>query len=79
MYSRRHSISQEFEAVPAARAVDTPVQLLLPLALFGGGSYRTRALSRHTDTQIAVMQKFLDVGIDVSEPEKDVFKVVVDR
>ncbi|HEX3762468.1 MAG TPA: RNA 3'-terminal phosphate cyclase [Kofleriaceae bacterium] len=45
-------------------------QLLLPLAVAGGGRFRTLPLSRHATTNIATIQAFLDVAIDVApEPE----------
>ena len=59
-------------AVQEARgylAADVPVgrhladQLLLPLALAGGGSFRTLPLSAHSTTNIDVLQRFLDVKI----------------
>ncbi|MHC5010974.1 MAG: RNA 3'-terminal phosphate cyclase [Planctomycetota bacterium] len=62
------------EAVRAARRylrADVPVgehladQLLLPLALAGGGAYRTLPLSSHTQTQIDLLGAFLDTSIEV--------------
>ena len=41
-------------------------QLLLPLALAGGGSFVTNAISRHAETNIEVIGKFLDVDISTS-------------
>jgi RNA 3'-terminal phosphate cyclase (ATP) len=38
-------------------------QLLLPLALAGGGSFATGPLSLHTTTNIEIIKKFLDVDI----------------
>jgi len=40
-------------------------QLLIPLALAGGGSFRTTAPSLHVVTNIDVIRRFLDVDIDV--------------
>ncbi|MGE0546626.1 MAG: RNA 3'-terminal phosphate cyclase [Kofleriaceae bacterium] len=40
-------------------------QLLLPMAVAGGGAFRTRALSLHATTNIATIQRFLDVPIRV--------------
>ncbi len=40
-------------------------QLLIPLALAGGGAFRTRELSRHAETNIEVIQRFLDVTFSV--------------
>lgn len=41
-------------------------QLLLPMALAGGGSFTTSSLSRHATTNIDVIRKFLGVEIAVS-------------
>ncbi len=38
-------------------------QLLIPLALSGGGSFITGSLSLHTTTNIEIIRKFLDVDI----------------
>jgi RNA 3'-terminal phosphate cyclase (ATP) len=43
-------------------------QLLMPMALAGGGSFRTLAPSSHTTTNIEVIARFLDVPIRI-EPE----------
>jgi len=40
-------------------------QLLLPLALAGGGAFRTYGLSRHAQTNIDVVQAFLDVRFEI--------------
>ena len=62
--------------VEAARrylAADVPVgehladQLLIPLALAGGGSFKTLPLTRHALTNAEVLKKFLEIDI-VSEP-----------
>ncbi len=48
-------------------ATDAPVgthladQLVIPLAMAGGGVFRTLALSEHTRTQLALVPRFLDV------------------
>lgn len=42
-------------------------QLLLPLALAGGGAFRTCALTEHTRTNIAVIERFLPVRFQVIE------------
>jgi RNA 3'-terminal phosphate cyclase len=41
-------------------------QLLLPLALAGGGSFLTVPLSRHATTNALVLQAFLDVEVRAS-------------
>ena len=40
-------------------------QLLLPLALAGGGTFRTLPLSRHATTNIDVIRSFLPVDVTV--------------
>ncbi|MCX5747773.1 MAG: RNA 3'-terminal phosphate cyclase [Proteobacteria bacterium] len=42
-------------------------QLLLPMALAGGGSFRTGPLSLHATTNIDTIRMFLDVPISVTE------------
>lgn len=42
-------------------------QLLLPLALAGGGTYTTGRPSRHTTTNMDVIRQFLPVQFDVSQ------------
>ena len=75
------------DAAEAARrylaADDVPVgdcladQLLLPMALAGGGSYRTLALTRHSETNVEVIRKFLDVRAETREAGKDAVVVEV--
>ncbi|MBE0598641.1 MAG: RNA 3'-terminal phosphate cyclase, partial [Desulfuromonadales bacterium] len=54
-------------------AADVPVgrhladQLLLPLALAGGGAFRTLRPTRHTMTNIEVIRDFLPVAVEVRE------------
>jgi len=72
------------QAVEAARqylAADVPVgphladQLLVPLAMAGGGSFTTLPLSRHAATNIAVLRQFLNVDVRVEQLAKKAFKV----
>ncbi len=64
-------------------ATDAPVsehladQILIPLALAGGGSYRTSALSLHTTTNIEVIKKFLDVEISATPEAGGTWKIDV--
>ena len=44
-------------------------QLLLPLALFGGGRFSASKLSRHTMTNIDIIQMFLDLEISTEQNE----------
>jgi RNA 3'-terminal phosphate cyclase (ATP) len=52
-------------------------QLLIPLALAGGGSYTTGQPSLHTTTNIEVIKMFLDVRIKTKQTDGDVWKVEV--
>ena len=46
-------------------------QLLVPMAMVGSGRFRTVAPTRHTTTNIEVIQKFMDVGVSVTRVEQD--------
>jgi RNA 3'-terminal phosphate cyclase (ATP) len=74
------------EAVQQARrylAANVPVgecladQLLLPLALAGGGSFVTQAPTRHTKTNIEVITRFLAITVALQEVSRDVWRVEI--
>ncbi len=50
-------------------------QLLLPLALAGGGAYRTLRPSLHTTTNIEVIRCFLPIAIDQRELAQDEWEI----
>ena len=52
-------------------------QLLIPLALAGGGSYTTVTPTPHTTTNIEVVKKFLPVEITTTQLTEDVWKIEV--
>ncbi len=52
-------------------------QLLLPLALAGGGAFHTLAPSSHTTTNLQTLQHFLDVRVTCEEVGPDVSRVAV--
>lgn len=64
-------------------ALDAPVgehladQLLIPLALKGGGSYLTGPLSLHTTTNVEVIKNFLSVEIAVEAVGGGMWKIEV--
>lgn len=66
-------------------ATDAPVgahladQLLIPLALAGGGVFRTTAPTGHTRTQLELIPEFLEVAFEVTEEEKGVHRIEVRR
>jgi RNA 3'-terminal phosphate cyclase (ATP) len=54
-------------------------QLLLPLALAGGGSFVTLSLSRHSTTNMQIIEMFLDVKIAAQQVGRDQWLVEVKR
>lgn len=52
-------------------------QLLVPMALAGGGAFRTLTPSTHTTTNAEVIRRFLDVPISIEQEQGDVYRVVV--
>jgi RNA 3'-terminal phosphate cyclase (ATP) len=73
-------------AVAAARTwseANVPVdehladQLLIPMALAGGGSFRTTKLSLHTTTNAGVIQRFLPVPIRIEQESELAWRVTV--
>jgi RNA 3'-terminal phosphate cyclase (ATP) len=52
-------------------------QLLIPLALAGGGSFVTGALSLHTTTNIEIIKRFLDVAIDSEQLSERQWRIEV--
>jgi RNA 3'-terminal phosphate cyclase (ATP) len=74
------------EAIEAAKvwlAADVPVdeyladQLLLPMALAGRGSFRTTKPSPHLTTNVAIIQRFLAIPIEVQPESEQVCRVFV--
>jgi RNA 3'-terminal phosphate cyclase (ATP) len=52
-------------------------QLLIPLALAGGGFYSTAAPTRHTRTNLEVVRRFLEIDISLQPVENKVWQVTV--
>ena len=52
-------------------------QLLIPLALAGGGSYTTGPLSLHTTTNIEIIQMFLDVEIKREQTSDNIWRIEI--
>jgi RNA 3'-terminal phosphate cyclase (ATP) len=50
-------------------------QLLLPMALAGGGEFITCNLSQHTHTNIETIKKFVDINVAVSEESDTQFRI----
>lgn len=54
-------------------------QLLLPLALAGGGSFQTGPLSRHSLTNIETIKAFLPVDFRISQTDKKTLQIKILR
>lgn len=52
-------------------------QLLIPMALTGGGSFITCTPTTHTSTNIEVIQLFLDTEIDVNQVSEQQFQIEI--
>ena len=52
-------------------------QLLIPMALAGGGSFTTNVVSLHTITNIEIIQKFLDVRFHVASQNDELWRIEV--
>ena len=65
------------------RALSAPVwrfladQLLLPMAIGAGGAYLTCPPGRHTQTNIEVIRKFLEIGITVENRQNGQYRIEV--
>lgn len=73
------------DEVRAYLAVDAPVgphladQLLLPMALAGGGSFVTGALTQHARTNMAVIEMFLPVAFTATELDQTRVRISVTK
>ena len=52
-------------------------QLLIPMAMAGGGSFRTLAPSGHTKTNVEVLRQFLDVEIRTEQLSPEVWQITL--
>ncbi|MEN6624733.1 MAG: RNA 3'-terminal phosphate cyclase [Candidatus Sumerlaeia bacterium] len=59
----------EADGIPVGRHLAD--QLLIPMALAGGGKFRTLEPTPHTQTNAEVIREFIDVEIRMSEQAKD--------
>ncbi len=54
-------------------------QLLLPMALLGGGVFTTTDITQHTQTNIDIIRRFLDVDIQLTQNGRQCWTVEVSR
>lgn len=52
-------------------------QLMIPIAMAGGGSFRTVPLTLHSTTNIEILRQFLDVQVEVQRPAKRICEVSI--
>ncbi len=52
-------------------------QLLIPMAMAGGGKFRTLSPTKHTTTNIEIIKKFLDVEIDINEHDQNQWEIEI--
>lgn len=52
-------------------------QIMLPLALAGGGRFTTQPLSNHALTQIGTIANFLPVTVDIDEKDRHLHEVTI--
>ena len=64
-------------------AFDVPVgryladQLLIPMALAGGGKFRTLSPTKHTTTNAEIIKKFIDVEIAMNEYDQNQWEIEI--
>ena len=63
--------------VPADRHLAD--QLILPMALAGGGAFRTLAPTQHTITNIEVVKQFLDVEVSIAQQSETVWELSIKK
>ncbi len=52
-------------------------QLLIPMALAGGGKFRTLTPSRHTLTNIEVLKQFLDIDVSIDQYDENACEIKI--
>jgi RNA 3'-terminal phosphate cyclase (ATP) len=69
------------KAVQEYLALNVPVgryladQLLIPMALAGGGKFRTLSPTQHTTTNAEIIKKFIDVDIAINEYDQNRWEI----
>jgi RNA 3'-terminal phosphate cyclase (ATP) len=69
--------ARRYLAVDVAAGDYLADQLLIPMAMAGGGSFTTLPLSRHSTTNIEVIGKFLEVGIEIEPAGERIWRVSI--
>ncbi len=69
--------AREYIAAGAPVGAHLADQLLVPMALAGGGSFRTAAPTRHTTTNAKIIGRFLDVAVRIEREDSATWKVAI--
>jgi RNA 3'-terminal phosphate cyclase (ATP) len=69
--------ARRYLAVDVAAGDYLADQLLIPMAMAGGGSFTTLPPSRHSTTNIEVIGKFLEVGIEIEQAGERIWRVSI--
>ena len=54
-------------------------QLLIPMALAGGGAFRTCQPTGHTRTNVEIIKRFVDVRIEIEKVSASICEVTVGK
>ncbi len=54
-------------------------QIMIPMAMAGGGRFRTLPLTLHSTTNLEILKQFLDIRVDVSKENRNVYQVNISR
>ena len=83
------AVAQQAQKYLPARAADYNIQtaigehladqLLLPMALLGGGVFTTTDITQHTHTNIDIIRRFLDVDIKLTQNGRKCWTVDVEK
>lgn len=76
---RLAGLIQRFINSPACVDEYLTDQLLLPLALTGGGVFTSRYISEHTRTQAHMIEQFLPINIDFFEKDNQTILITVNK
>ncbi len=71
--------AKRYLASEAASGEHLADQLILPMAMAGGGRFTTLKLSTHATTNIEIVKKFLEVDVEVKKLNKDVYEVDIKK
>lgn len=72
---RAVELARQWLGSPAAVGEHLADQLLLPMAMAGGGSFTTPSMTEHLQSNIAVIERFLPVRIDCQQQAENLLRV----